>query len=360
MQNSLIRPVRFPAIDGIRFYAALATFLEHVVGGAVIEYFRVPDGQFNYHNESWWMKFVYYLADGNHGVDVFFVISGFLMARIVLAEGRSFNYTTFIWNRIKRIYPAFLLSLVVAATADCLLFGWPWKSLDFAKNLIFMNAIPGYSVIRYNHVSWSLGFEFAFYLVIPALLLGRYLDRRIAAFALLLGACYFMPGDFIRMKALFVGALIGSFSDEQLKAIAKRIPFVVIFVLYLGCGLLKAVYFKSYIQYYYTFLPIAALLFVKIVWGDTMLTRFFTRPTLRKLGTLSYSIYLYHSVAASLVLVYLTPGPASIGWTIWYIALTSVLTVVAAWVSYRFVEQWYFERGRHHVVATDGLVGQPS
>lgn len=277
-------------IDGIWFYAALAVFLQHVLGGAVIAYFRIPPDQYNYNHDSWWIRFVYYLADGNHGVDVFFIISGFLMTRVVLTEGRSFNYAKFIWNRVLRIYPAFLLSLIVAATADCLLFGWPWKPLDFAKNLVFMNAIPGYSVVPYNHVSWSLGFEFAFYLMIPALLLGRLLNRCIAAFLLLLVACYFIPDEFIRWKPLFIGALIGSFSDDQLKAIARRTPFTPLLAMYVGCGVLKAVYFKSYIEYYYTFLPIAALLFVKIVWGNTVLTRFFTQPFLRTLGTLSYSI----------------------------------------------------------------------
>jgi len=358
MQNSLIRPVRFPAIDGIRFYAALAVFFEHVLGGAAIEYFRVPADQYNYHSGSWWVRFTYYLADGNHGVDVFFIISGFLMARIVLSDGRGFSYATFIWNRIKRIYPAFLISLCIAAAADCMLFGWPWKPLDFAKDLVFLNAIPGYAVIPYNHVSWSLGFEFAFYLVIPALLIGRRIERRVAACVLLLAACYFVPSDFVRMKALFVGGLIGAFNDDQLKAIARRTPFALILAMYLGCGMLKAVYFSSFNGWYYTFLPIAALLFVKIVWGDTSLTRFFTRPVMRKLGTLSYSIYLYHSVAASIVLVYLTPRPASLGWALWYIAMTGTLTIGAAWLSYRFVEQWYFERGRHHVVATDSRVGQ--
>lgn len=109
MNSSLVRNLSLPAIDGIRFYAAFAVFMEHVIGGAVTQYFRVPDANVGYHAGSLFMRFVAYLADGNHGVDLFFLISGFLMARIVLAEGRSFSYVGFIASRVKRIYPAFAL-----------------------------------------------------------------------------------------------------------------------------------------------------------------------------------------------------------------------------------------------------------
>jgi peptidoglycan/LPS O-acetylase OafA/YrhL len=56
---------------------------------------------------------------------------------------------------------------------------------------------------------------------------------------------------------------------------------------------------------------------------------------------------------------YLDTRRASLGWGICYIALTSVLTVPVAWLSYRFVEHWYFERGRDPAV-TDFRLGQPS
>src|SRR5579871_2913044 len=84
-----------PDIDGLRAIAVLA----------VIGFHAVPD----------------YFQGGFIGVDVFFVISGFLISNILLksmVENR-FSLTDFYSRRVKRIFPALLLVL-----ASCLLFGW--------------------------------------------------------------------------------------------------------------------------------------------------------------------------------------------------------------------------------------------
>jgi|GEM_PF-4057693 len=349
MPSSLVRDVKYPAIDGIRFYAAFAVFLQHVITGAIVGYFRIPADQFGYHSGPLWQRIAFYFTDGNHGVDVFFIISGFLMARIVLSGKARFDYPKFIGNRVRRIYPAFLVSLVIATLVECLLFGWAWKPVDFAKNLIFLNGIPGYPVFAYNHVSWSLGFEFAFYLMIPALLLlTRLVDQRIAAGLALAGAGLLIPDTFIRMKALFVGALIGAFSDQQLRSLARRVPLAVVLTLYLGCGVLKAVWFATYLDYYYWFLAVAALAFVKITMDqDNPLSKFFSGGPMRRLGTMSYSFYLYHSLIATAVLVYLTPQPPSLAAALWYGAFTFVLTLLVSWLSYQLVESRYFRLERY-------------
>src|SRR5437660_11133945 len=84
-----------PDVDGLRALAVLAVLGYHAFPGAV------PGG------------FV--------GVDVFFVISGFLISGIILDElGRSsFTFTGFYWRRIRRIFPALILVL-----AACLALGW--------------------------------------------------------------------------------------------------------------------------------------------------------------------------------------------------------------------------------------------
>ncbi|ARP92233.1 hypothetical protein CAL14_19700 [Bordetella genomosp. 9] len=344
--SNLVRPVAYPAIDGLRTYAAISVFALHIGGGAVTEYFGVPGHQLSYKADAWTWRFLMYVLDGNHGVDVFFVISGFLMARIVLSQRERFSYGRFLSHRFWRIYPAFLVSLVVTAVADVHLFNWPWKPVDFFKNLVFLNAVPSLEVLPYNHVTWSLGYEFAFYIIIPLLtLLARFIDSRVAALILGVAAFWLLPNGYSRMLGMFAGALVGSMHDDALRRVAKALPLWLVVLAFLACGILKAVWFNSFGSYYYAFLPLATLAFVKIVWDDSnVLSRFFSSLPLRALGTLSYSIYLLHPVIASTALHRFTPLPPSLGGLVWYIVTSFIVTVAAAYCCYMLVERRYFMR----------------
>lgn len=339
--QTLIRNLSYPVIDGIRFYAAFIVFVEHILSGIVIEYFKVPAADFGYSSSSHLLGFLFYLADGNHGVDIFFIISGFLMARIIAKGG--FSYQGFITARFKRIYPAFLASLVITAAVVISVFGWPWKPLDFAYNLIFLNAFPQFGVMPYNHVSWSLGYEFAFYFVIPVLaLFSRAVPPWVAALILMVAAALLLPNSLIRFNALFAGAVIGSFSEDKLKYVAARLPMAFVLPAFVGCGLLKAMGYLPYLTYYWLLIACTSLLFIRLVWGPSLLGNILSMPAFRKLGTLSYSIYLYHSVIGSLVLYKLTPWPASIGGAVLCFITTFVLTLIASYLSYQIFEKWYF------------------
>jgi len=118
------------------------------------------------------------------GVDIFFVISGYLISTIIIASlGRnSFSFIEFYGRRIKRIFPALLLVLV-----SCFAFGWfvlladEYKQLDkhiaggagFISNFLFWNE-SGYfdnaaETKPLLHL-WSLGIEEQFYIIWPLLM----------------------------------------------------------------------------------------------------------------------------------------------------------------------------------------------
>ena len=82
-------------IDGLRGIAILSVVLFHVF----------PD----------------YIGGGFIGVDIFFVISGFLISSIIFLnlENKTFSFIEFYKRRIKRIFPTLILILIV-----CLCFGW--------------------------------------------------------------------------------------------------------------------------------------------------------------------------------------------------------------------------------------------
>ena len=84
-----------PDIDGLRAIAVLAVVLFH--------------------------GFPQYIQGGFIGVDIFFVISGYLISTIIYSELRSgnFSFTGFYFRRIKRIFPALLAVLLT-----CFFYGW--------------------------------------------------------------------------------------------------------------------------------------------------------------------------------------------------------------------------------------------
>src|SRR5690606_17409396 len=126
------------------------------------------------------------------GVDVFFVISGYLIFTIILSslDRNTFSLTDFYVRRIKRIFPALLLVLLA-----CLLFGWfvllsdEFKQLGkhtlagagFVANLVlwgesgyFDNAAETKPLLHL----WSLGIEEQFYIFWPLLVWAAWKAKR--------------------------------------------------------------------------------------------------------------------------------------------------------------------------------------
>jgi peptidoglycan/LPS O-acetylase OafA/YrhL len=136
---------------------------------------------------------------GYAGVDIFFVISGFLISRIILSEraAGAFSLLSFYGKRVKRILPALLLVVFSSWVAGFVLLdptefrrfgGHMEASSYFSVNLwLFRNAgapgayfLPNARYFPLLHL-WSLSIEEQFYLIWPALLLGLFKARRFLA-----------------------------------------------------------------------------------------------------------------------------------------------------------------------------------
>ena len=159
MGSALPRGYR-PDIDGLRAVAVLMVVFNHLG-----------------------LRF----SGGFVGVDVFFVISGYLIGSMILGEMDSGTFTVigFYERRVRRIFPALLVVLAASCAA-----AWrgilPTEIEDFAKaliaslfcvsNLLFLQQKGGYFAIP-DHLrallhTWSLAVEEQFYIVFPVLLLG--------------------------------------------------------------------------------------------------------------------------------------------------------------------------------------------
>nr|WP_302476414.1 acyltransferase [Pseudomonas asiatica] len=130
-----------------------------------------------YHMNSTW------LPAGFVGVDVFFVISGFIITALLTEPGQKIHLAAFYLNRIKRIVPAYAVMLALVSvvssmlflTADFEFFHQSLKSAAiFASNLYFAD-FGSYFAPRAEELpllhTWSLAIEMQFYLFFPLLLL---------------------------------------------------------------------------------------------------------------------------------------------------------------------------------------------
>ena len=147
-----------PEVDGLRALAVLSVFIYHL-------------------NENW-------LTGGFLGVDIFFVISGYLITRIITTEMASghFSFKTFYQRRIKRIYPVFILTIALASIFSSLFFiraegELLRKTIElapiFATNF-YLAYRQGYWDMSANenpilHL-WSLAVEEQYYLFFPIIL----------------------------------------------------------------------------------------------------------------------------------------------------------------------------------------------
>lgn len=133
-------------------------------------------------------------SGGFVGVDVFFVISGYLITSIILndIDKERFTITDFYFRRVKRIFPA-LYFYLTAATAACFMLYLPADFLSYAKSLIgtvlFVSNIvfwqdSGYfaaaSELKPLLHTWSLSVEEQFYIFYPVMLLilAKYFRKR--------------------------------------------------------------------------------------------------------------------------------------------------------------------------------------
>ena len=149
---------KVPAIDGIRAIAILWVIFFHAW---IIQVLDMPDyimGIFNY-------SFLNWVSKGDLGVDLFFVISGFLIGSIIFHEIRSsgtFIFRRFYFRRYLRLTPVYIFAIAL----NIVLTGTHLS--DYWSNILYINNyIPGTQMIW----TWSLAMEEQFYLLTPFLLM---------------------------------------------------------------------------------------------------------------------------------------------------------------------------------------------
>ena len=363
------QPGRMAELDGLRAIAVCMVLTWHFLG-AIIDHRLGP----------WSIAVSRVTILGRTGVDLFFVLSGFLITSIVLERRQAALrfLATFYARRALRIIPPYaLLALVfwaiVVAGVHTAAFNadtpW-WRHATFTQNLWMADAGRwGPNAIS---VTWSVAIEEHFYLFFPLVALAappRRLPSILVAVALL--SCLFRAASYLgpasshiayvhtlsRLDGLAVGGLLAhawrhpafaawfgrnrSALRRLLLAAAVSVPLLTL-VIARDFGW----HMFTWAHTYLTLLSATLLLYVLGSLGSSS-ARWLRMPALRRVGRLSYSIYLFHPLLLSLVFLLaqreeLISGAADVALA----ALALALTWVWASLSMKWYEKPLIDYGR--------------
>jgi peptidoglycan/LPS O-acetylase OafA/YrhL len=298
------------------------------------------------------------------GVDVFFVVSGFLITQIITKAlgSNSFSFVAFYRRRINRIFPALLLVLLSLLVA-----GWLFMVPDdFAKlgkhtfgGAIFLSNLVSLSEFGYFDVAselkpllhlWSLGIEEQFYLIWPIAL---WLGYR-AGLSLSLMICGLLLASFsiniyrssydvslaffalqTRAWELLFGALIGYLVQNPISTNIKQKGNALAYcgLVLIGAGVMVINARTPYPSGWALLPVIGTGLLIATGEHSPFNQKLLSHRWLVSIGLISYPLYLWHWVLLSFVAI-VNEGVTSFELRLGLL----VLSVALAWATYQFIE----------------------
>ena len=338
---------RYKSLEGLRAYAILLAFCVHFFSYTTANFLGFNANVVKFKNASQFLSdpfdyFCLYAFRSHYGVDIFFILSGLLIGKMLLNK-KNFAYRQYLGRRFLRIYPVYLCTYLFAVLIRTQVVEQKQFIIKpFIEGLFFIN-------VKYNVPAWSLQYEVVFYALVPLLLFAflRVFGKSKVAF-LVLTALFvfstFIIGRHFRFPMFFAGVFLSFYSDKELKEKTSSIPLFLLIFLYFLLNILYTA-FPTYKNFMPFMMVIYSLLIVKIVFCDNFLSKLFSLRPLRLLGNISYSFYLVHGPVIWLVFRKLIPW---MGFTdeITQIAVAFVasisLSVVVSLAVFYIVEKPYF------------------
>ncbi|MBV8358138.1 MAG: acyltransferase [Deltaproteobacteria bacterium] len=300
-------------------------------------------------------------ATGNAGVDLFFVISGYLIYKILLT--RKIAMRDFVARRIERIYPTFLCVFALYAVA-AIAFGGDgklkWEAPGLFKYIVEnLLLLPGMlQIIPVITVAWSLSYEFFFYLALPLLfiLFGIREWQRAARILFFTGLILLhlslsavAAAGHLRLLMFVTGVLFYELSESSLLKLKLGRRGEIVTLVTFCLGLLAAGWLSLHkakligADPFAGGAPILRLFILSTTTitfmlytccFDGLLKRVFCLTPIRWLGNMSYSYYLIHGGAlhAFRLLLHVV-CPLSTQSALWYWAILPASVAITIFAS---------------------------
>lgn len=269
--------------------------------------------------------FPHLIPGGFIGVDIFFVISGYLISSIIYQESHqgTFSYSNFYYRRIKRIFPA-LLAVLLFCMVMSYIYMLPSELKTISRHIIagvfFSQNINLFFESGYFDAStelkplmhlWSLGVEEQFYIIFPIIVLFLAKERRTLFIAILcimllsfiyclkltfsnINAAYYLP--FTRMWELMVGCII-AFPEFKKRIIISKISsdflsILGIFGILLSCFIIDS---TSFFPGYVSLLPVISTAMLIVSGENAIINKnILSNKLIVFIGLISYPLYLWH------------------------------------------------------------------
>jgi peptidoglycan/LPS O-acetylase OafA/YrhL len=296
-------------IDGLRFIAIMAVVLYHA-------------NRFTLEKSRHALDLDYLgilLSQGFFGVQLFFVISGFVIAypfaKAIVTHTAKPRLKKYYFRRLTRLEPPYIFNLVLIFTLLVIVKGVPFG--EYMRHLVASlfyqhNQVYGTGSLI-NYVAWSLEIECQFYLLAPLAVtvfrIKRSFLRRLILFSIIgvwsgVDAVYLTEyprvvyslayyGNYFLVGFLLVDFYINDWQEGPTKRISW--DFIGLSAWTVMAGLLVND------QYTSTLLPFLILVAYCGAFKGTYSNRFFRKPLIYVIGGMCYTIYLYHFYLISLI-----------------------------------------------------------
>ena len=303
-----------------------------------------------------------FFSGGFVGVDIFFVISGYLITTLLMddIEQGKFSIARFYERRARRILPALCVVLL-----SCLPFTYMWMlplhQKDFGASLVtvILSLSNFYFLDQINYFSpnadlqpllhtWSLAVEEQYYFVFPLFLLAirRFSLRSITFFVCLFVVLSFAVSEWgqtesvaknffftpSRLWEIGVGSICSLITRNRKQKPSNFLGFFGLFLISYSVFAFNA---TTPMPSVFALIPVLGAAFIILFASEgTWVSRLLSFPPFVGVGLISYSAYLWHQPVFAFArlrsTINISPN---------FMALLCLLTLLLAWVTWRFVEQ---------------------
>lgn len=335
----VIKSSHLPSLDGFRGISILLVIIGHLF---------VRRGY-----DAW-----QYIFNGNLGVYIFFVISGFLITTLLLKERlktKTISLRKFYIRRFLRIFPVAYLYIIVLMILNYFLnLHVPW--LAFLGAALYLQDFEAFNLSWYTEHYWSLSLEEQFYLLFPSMikrnlkLYSIVIPVLLVIIPILVTVCRYIPYlsdsyfyDIIHFMLKFDGVMVGSFFSilvfknmipwdfiKKYKIVLNIVLLVLTMVIHNNHNLPGINHMSSFF--------IAIIIISNLYPANDFIFKFLNNKWLIKIGILSYSIYIWQQL---FTMTRSEPTSVNIPW--YSLPWNVIVLFCISYISYNYYEKSFLK-----------------